>query len=111
MANPFDAYHSSPNPVEENQQWLGKMVAKYPLLAEALLGNEHQRGSGPVRPPLSFILSVKDGRLRFVLSSQASHRTYYGPIDDASEPLEAAERALLTSAGEWSTRRENGARR
>jgi len=111
MSNFLDGYHAPVNPIEEDKSWADAMQVKYPLLVDAMVGSEGSGRSGPTRPRLSFILSSKDGRLRFSLSSPDSARSYSGPIDDATEPLEAAERALAANKGEWWTKHENGYRR
>jgi hypothetical protein len=105
MSNVLDAYNEGSNPLIDAQVWHDALRKKYPALADALLGNELTRNGGPVRPALSFILSAKDGKLRFVLSGPESAKSYFGPIDDPSEPLAAAERALQGNHGEWSMKR------
>jgi len=107
MSTFLDSYHAPANPLEEVDAWYGHLAEKYPLLADALLGNAKLGTKGPVRPPLSFILSSKEGKLRFSLSSPDSSRTYFGSIDDPSEPLAAAERCLGASSGEWVTKNQN----
>lgn len=111
MSNALDGYSRPVNPLEENDKWLATFAERYPLLADALVGTEGRTTSGPVRPPMSFILGTKDGRLRFSLSNPKASRTYFGPIDDASDVLGAAERALKGNLGEWVTKQENGSRR
>lgn len=107
MSNPLDSYHAPANPVEENRDWYEALAITCPMLADALMGSASLGKAGPVRPPLSFILSVKEGKLRFSLSSPDASRTYFGAIDDPCEPLAAAERCLAASAGEWVTKKTN----
>jgi len=104
MSNSLDSYHASANPAEDNRDWYEAVAAKWPLLADALLGSLPNGKPGAVRPPLSLIFSVKEGKLRFSLSSPDSSRTYFGSLDDPGEPLEAAERCLAGSRGEWVTK-------
>lgn len=111
MSNALDAYSRPSNPLEENDAWLATFAVKYPCLADALVGTEGRSSSGPVRPPMSFILGTKDGRLRFSLSSRSGSRTYFGPIDDPNDVLGAAERCLAGNGGEWVTKQENGSSR
>lgn len=112
MASNFlDGYARKNSSLEECYEWAEKMEVKYPLLTAAMRGKEASSASGGEIPQLSFILSSKDGRLRFTLSSQESSRSYSGPIDDPSEPLEAAERALAGNRGEWWTKNEKGSGR
>lgn len=111
MSNFLDGYHVSPDSLKENGSWADAMQVKYPLLVDAMVGSEGSGRSGPTRPPLSFILSAKDGRLRFSLSSPEASRTYSGPINDPSDPLMSAETALMAGSGEWWTKNENGGRR
>lgn len=108
MSSFLDGYNSASNPLLGGDKWADAMQVKYPLLVDAMVGSEGSGHSGPTRPPLSFILSAKDGRLRFTLSSPESSRSYSGPIDDPSEPLAASERALQGNAGEWWTKKTNG---
>jgi len=110
MSNVLDAYNGSGDLGDLLQKWYDIVKAMYPNLAQALLGNELTRNGGPVRPPLSFILSVKDGSLRFSLTSPEASKTYFGKIDDPKDILGAAERCLANGAGEWSVKRQNGSR-
>jgi len=104
VSNSLDGYHGPANPLEADDAWYEHLALKYPNLADALLGNAKNGAKGPVRPPLSVMISAKEGRLRFCLSSPDSSRSYFGPIDDPCEPLEAAERALAACQGEWVTK-------
>lgn len=104
MSNSLDGYHGSANPLEDDA-WYEAIAEKYPMLADALLGNgKLGKNTGPVRPPLSLIFSCKEGKLRFSLSSPDASRTYFGSLDDPREPLEAAERCLAGGRGEWVTK-------
>ncbi len=111
MSNFLDGYHRSFNPVKENDSWANAMQVKYPLLVDAMVGSEGSGASGPTRPPLSFILSAKDGHLRFSLSSKESSRSYSGPINDPTDPLMSAETCLQAGSGQWWTKHEGGTRR
>lgn len=111
MSNFLDGYNRPYNPLKENDGWANVMQAKYPLLVDAMVGSVGSGASGPTRPPLSFILSSKDGKLRFSLSSPEASRTYFGPINDPSDPLMSAETCLQASSGEWVTKKEIGGRR
>lgn len=107
MSNFLDGYHKGSNPVKENDGWANAMQAKYPMLVDAMVGSEGSGASGPTRPPLSFTLKATDGTLRFTLSSFESSRSYSGPIDDPSDPMGAAERALQGNKGAWWTKKED----
>lgn len=111
MSNFLDGYHKSGNPLTENDAWANAMQKKYPLLVDAMVGSEGSSASGPTRPPLSFILTAKDGALRFSLSSQQSSRSYSGPINDPSDPLMSAETCLQAGSGGWWTKSEQTTRR
>ncbi len=111
MSNFLDGYHRASNPLTENDAWADAMQKRYPLLVDAMVGSEGSSASGPTRPPLSFILSAKDGRLRFSLSSPQSSRSYSGPINDPTDPLMSAETCLEAGSGEWWTKQENQSRR
>lgn len=105
MSNFTDGYAKNGSSMVDDSDWANKMAVKYPNLVCALLGQEGKGGEKVDRPPLSLILGVKEGRLRGSLSSPESSRTYFFPIDDPSEPLVAAERALDLNMGEWVTKR------
>lgn len=111
MSNALDGFASNPNPLHDLQQWYDALAATCPNLAALLAGNEHTKVSGPTRPPMSIIFSIKDGKLRFVVSAYECSRQYFGTIDDPSVPWEAAERCLALSQGEWSTKPDKGTRR
>lgn len=108
MSNSLDGYNGDSALGDQVQRWHDAVRAKYPLLADALLGNELTRNGGPVRPPLSLIVSTKDGKLRFSLTSPEAARTYFGKIDDPAAILESCEACLRDQSGEWSLKRENG---
>lgn len=113
MSNFLDGYSRNGSSQVDDSDWANKMAVKYPNLVSALLGMPGAGGDRADRPPLSIIIGVKEGRLRGSLSSPESSRTYFFPIDDASEPLEAAERSLDGNTGEWVTKRvdKNSSRR
>lgn len=106
----LSGYTRKSSNLEEDYEWAAKLEVKYPRLTAAMRGKEASSASGGEIPPMSFILSAKEGRLRFSLSSVDSSRSYSGPIDDPSEPLAAAERALEANRGEWWTKSTNGSR-
>lgn len=108
MSNFLDGYSSTNRMGDELQAWYDVVSKNYPLLASALLGNELTRKDEPLRPPFSLIISTKDGKLRFSLSSQEASKTYFGKIDDPAAILESCEACLRDQAGEWSLKRENG---
>lgn len=110
MSNVLDGYQRSESNGEALQAWYDVVKAMYPNLAQALLGNELTRNGGPVRPPLSLIISLKDSKLRFSLTSPEASKTYFGKIDDPKDILGSCERDLATGAGEWSMKRQNGSR-
>lgn len=107
MPDALDSFERPYNPVDDNKGWFEAMSLRYPRLAKAILGNEGSAKSGPVRPPFQLGFSVKEGKLRFTLYSVEASRTYFGTIDDPSEPLASAERCLEGDAGEWSTKPSN----
>lgn len=108
MSNALEAFDRPWNPSEDNKGWYDRLHAKYPLLADALRGNEGSAKSGPKRPPFNLGFSIKEGKLRFTLYSPESDRTYFGTISDPSEPLASAEECLGGGLGEWSTKPRNG---
>lgn len=108
MSNSLDAYSGNGALGDQLEAWYDVVAKDYPLLAQALLGNEHTRKDGPVRPPFSLIVSVKDGKLRFSLSNPEASKTYFGKIDDPGAILASCEACLREGQGEWSLKRESG---
>ena len=102
MSNDLDSYAQPANTLESLQRWYDPLSKKYPCLAKALAGNEWSRTTEAQRPPFQIGFSTKGDSLRFTLYSNESSRTYFGVIDDPSEPWEAAERCLREGNGEWS---------
>jgi len=94
------------NPVDDNIGWMSKLEPAYPNVAFALAGEIGWEGNKLKRPPLSLIISVREGRLRFTLSNPEWHRTYHCQITDPGEPLKSVEMALAANQGEWVTKRK-----
>lgn len=96
------------NPSETEDRWDEKIGEHYPTLLAAMLGEEDWEKGGGRRPPLSLILTNREGKLKFTLSSQDWPRTYHCQVTDASDVLESVERALKANMGEWVQKRANG---
>lgn len=111
MSNSLDDYSGSTNPLLDNQAWYDALAKKYPTLALALLGNEHTRKDGPVRPPFTLMYRAKGGSLQAMLSNPESHRTWFSPKLDPEDLLGAVERALTDRSGEWIEKPRNGSGR
>jgi len=107
MSNFLDSYSGDGALGETLQAWHDAVRAKYPLLADAMLGNELTKKDGPLRPPFSLIIGTKDGRLRFSLSNPEASKTYFGKIDDPSDILGSCEACLREQSGEWSLKKNN----
>jgi len=101
MSNSLDSFTGSTNPLIENQDWHDRLRKQYPTLADALLGNEHTRKEGPVRPPFTLMLRAKAGKLQAMLSSQECSKTWFSPGIDPEAVLDAIELALAEGLGEW----------
>lgn len=96
------------NPEVNYDGWVEKLQDRYPVLTNAMLGEEGwEKGAGR-RPPLSLILQNRDGKLKFSLSNPDWPRTYHCQITDATDVLRSVEAALAANSGEWVKRRENG---
>lgn len=97
------------NPEANYDGWLEKMQAAYPVLCSALVGEEGwEKGAGR-RPPLSLIITNREGKLKFTLSNPEWPSTYHCQITDASDVLGSVERALAANMGEWVRKRpQNG---
>ncbi len=109
MSNSLDAYNEGSNPLIDAQIWHDQMRKRWPNLADALLGNEHTRNGGPVRPPFTLMLKAKGQGLQGMLSNQEASKTWFSQVFDATEPLDAIESQLAGKLGEWIPKR-NGKR-
>ncbi len=110
MSNSLDAYNEGSNPLIDAQVWHDEMSKQWPNLANALLGNEHTRNGGPVRPPFTLMIKAKGTGLQGMLSSPEGSKTWFSPIFEARQPLDAIELALAEKQGEWIPKRQNGSR-
>lgn len=108
MTNFLDSFERPYNPAEDEAKWAGVLGDKYPNLTLALMGDSPDRKNGPIRPPMSLIISKKNGKLRFLLSSPDSARTYFGPDIDANDCLGSIESSLERGLGEWITKPNSG---
>jgi hypothetical protein len=108
MSNSLDAYTAPINPLTEAEAWYDALAKNYPTLAEALLGNEHTRNGGPMRPPLTLMISQKGPNLRWMLSNKQSSKTLFGTDCDPLDVLGSVERALKAGQGEWIDKQPNG---
>lgn len=111
MSNSLDDFTGSSNPLLDNQGWHDLLAVEHPILAAALIGNEHTKTSGPTRPPMTLMVRAKAGRLQAMLSSQEASRTWYSPPVDATSVLESIEAHLAAKAGEWVDKPRNGSGR
>jgi hypothetical protein len=95
--------------------WLEKISKPYPTLAAALIGEEGWEKGGGRRPPLSLIITNREGKLKFTLSNPEWPSTYHCQVTDASDVLLSVEMALAANEGEWVRKRPdrggNGNRR
>lgn len=94
------------NPSKAHDQWFPHMEKVSPTLAGALRENSRDAGDAQDRPGLTLMVFVRDGILKFSLSSQDWPRTYYGTITDPGELQASVEMALKANQGEWSVRKE-----
>lgn len=85
--------------------WLAHVQGPYPTLASALIGEEEwEKGAGR-RPPLSLIITNREGKLKFTLSNPEWPSTYHCHVTDAKDVLGSVERALAANMGEWVRKR------
>jgi len=111
MSNSLDGFSGSTNPLLDNQGWYDALAKTYPVLASALLGNEHTRNGGPLRPPFTLMLRAKAGKLQAMLSNPESAKTWFSPNLSPESILDDVELALATGAGEWIEKPKNGSGR
>ncbi len=108
MSNSLDDYNAPRNPLLDASAWHDVLSKKYPMLADALLGNELTRKDGPVRPPFTLMLREKNGSLSAMLSNQEASRTWFSPKLEPEELLASVETALREKLGEWVQKPKNG---
>jgi len=101
MSNSLDAYGASANPLLEAESWYDRLAARYPTLAAALLGNEHTRKDGPLRPPFTLMIRSKGGTLQAMLSNPEASKTWFSEKLAPEDLLGAIEASLAASTGEW----------
>jgi hypothetical protein len=111
MSNSLDDYGSSANPLLDAEQWYDRLAKLFPTLAAALLGNEHTRNGGPVRPPFTLMVRAKGGCLQAMLSNPDSSKTWFSAKLAPETLLEDVERSLADKTGEWIDKPKNGAGR
>lgn len=104
----IESYEAGANEDLSNSEWYPKLAAMYPNLAGALIGEPDWERQASKRPPMTLMLSVRDGRLRATFSHVERPRMYHCGISDATDVLGSLERALKANEGEWSVRRQNG---
>lgn len=108
MSSFIDAYEGSQQEDLTHAEWYPKVAGAYPHLAAALIGEPDWERNAAKRPPMTLMLSVRDGRLRATFSHVERPRMYHCGISDPSDVLGSLERALAANEGEWSVRRQNG---
>jgi hypothetical protein len=111
MSNSLDDYSSSANPLLDAESWYDKLAVKYPTLAAALLGNEHTRKDGPVRPPFTLMIRAKGGGLQAMLSNPESAKTWFSQKLAPESLLDDVELGLAGKLGEWIEKPKNGSGR
>jgi len=111
MSNSLDDFTGSSNPLEENQAWFDLLAVHYPCLAAALLGNEHTRNGGPLRPPFTLMIRAKAGSLQAMLSNPDSAKTWFSGKLSPESLLDDVEASLATKTGEWIEKPKNGSGR
>lgn len=111
MSNSLDDYSSASNPLLDADQWFDKLAVKFPTLASALLGNEHTRNGGPLRPPFTLMIRAKGGGLQAMLSNPESAKTWFSQKLSPETILEDVELGLAGKLGEWIDKPKNGSGR
>jgi hypothetical protein len=101
MSNSLDAYGESSNPLDDAQVWYDELSKQWPAIAAALLGNEHTRNGGPLRPAFTLMIKAKGTGLQGMLSSQEASKTWFSQVFEAKQPLDAIELQLQEKLGEW----------
>lgn len=108
MADALAGAKGNYNPEDSYDGWVEKLTPMYPTLVAALVGEEDwEKGAGR-RPPLSLIVTNRDGKLKFTLSNPEWPSTYHCQVTDALDVLGSVEAALKANMGEWVRKRPNG---
>jgi len=94
------------NPMMENGDWKPLLELEFPTIAEALAGSGPEVKASEKVPPLTLMIFLKEGKLRFSLSSRDFPRAFYGAVGDPQHVLESIEDALVNDQGEWVTKRD-----
>lgn len=95
------------NPAKENDDWWPLLAGEFPVLAQALAGSDIDVKPADRIPPLTLMVFVRDGRLRFSLSSRDFPRAFYGQVKQPLHVLESIEEALVSGDGEWAAKRSD----
>jgi len=111
MSNSLDDYSSASNPLLDASEWYDRLAKRYPTLAAALLGNEHSRNGGPLRPPFTLMIRAKGGGLQAMLSNPESAKTWFSPKLEPETLLEAVEGSLADKTGDWIEKPKKGSGR
>lgn len=107
MSDALEASKGEWNPTESWDGWDKTLAENYPTLTSALVGEEGWEKGGGRRPPLSLILTNRDGKLKFTLSNPEWPRTYHCQVTSAHDVLGSVEAALKANLGEWVQKRPN----
>jgi len=93
------------NPEAHYDGWVKHLSPLYPTLVAALVGEDGWEKGGGKRPPLSLILTNREGKLKFTLSNPEWPSTYHCQVTDATDVLGSVEMALAANMGEWVRKR------
>lgn len=94
------------NPALQNQDWKPSFSIEFPTIAEALAGSDESVKASDRVPPLTLMIFIKEGKMRFSLSGRDFPRAFYGSVGDPQHVLESIEDALVNDQGEWVTKRD-----
>jgi len=103
MSKFYEHYNKQSTEKLDALEAVQELAGVYPEIGEALWGHSPTKENPKAVPPMTLMLSIRDGRVRWQLSSQDSHQGFGGVVRTPSDPLKAIEQALLSGDfDQWS---------
>jgi hypothetical protein len=96
MSKFYESYNANSTEKLDALEAVQELAQKYPEIAEALYGHTPTQAEPKGVPAMTLMLSIRDGRVRWQLSSQESNQGFGGVVRDPASPLEAIEKAVLS---------------
>lgn len=102
MGSFYESYNRSEAEKLDEVEAFQELAGKYPTLGEALWGHPATKERPKAVPAMTLMLSTRDGRVRWQLSSQNADKGFGGVVRDPGDPLGSVEKSLLSrDFDEW----------